>query len=294
MKRTNFFSILLAALLFTSCANRSEVGSVPSTDISENAARMWTDSQSARKTEIKPYTEDFAKEISESATEFYMPLMKDCEEHEQNPEGAPQMDIKIGGRDNHLYTGKLETYPRADGNFFVVKPYGHVQGDIGYFEIYFFDNNSRAMIGVCPYVSYTYLCCDGEYFYYIFKDKLCRISEDGEVDEIVDFEVYNPEDTDDEIYPSVMDIEAEMDGDTLKVTAGFYRGSDTASYYKTNTYIINVTDLSVEPQIGDLYVTEKQPTGTAVSADSLPEIVISNEADNSEQNFSQNNGHTFN
>ena len=204
------------------------------------------------------------------------------------------MDIKIGGRDNHLYTGKLETYPRADGNFFVVKPYGHVQGDIGYFEIYFFDNNSRAMIGVCPYVSYTSLCCDGEYFYYIFKDKLCRISEDGAGDEIVDFEVYNPEDTDDEIYPSVMDIEAEMDGDTLKVTAGFYCGSDTASYYKTNTYIINVTDLSVEPQIGDLYVTEKQPTGTAVSADSLPEIVISNKADNSEQNFSQNNGHTFN
>lgn len=234
MKHTKFFSILLAALLFTSCDDRSEISSTPSTDILENAARMWTDSQSARKTESVPYSEKFAEEISEAATEFYMPLMKDCEEHGQNPEGTSQMDIKIGGRDNHLYTGKLETYPCADGNFFVVKPYGHIQGDIGYFEIYLFDDNGGAIISVCPYVYYTSLYCDGEYFYYIFKDKLCRISESGDINEIVDFEVYDPENPDDEICPSGIDIEEEAEGDTLKVTARFYRGSGILSQQRSS------------------------------------------------------------
>lgn len=225
---------------------------------------MWTDRQSAHKAESVPYTEEFAEEISEAATEFYMPMMKDCEEHGQNPEGAPQMDIKIGGSSNHLYTGELETYPRADGNFFVVKPYGHVQGlDVAYFEIYSFDGDRGTMLTVCPHVSYTSLCCDGEFFYYIFKDKLCRVSKDGAVDEIVDFEVYNPENPDDEIYPSCLDTVTEFDGDTLKVTVGFYRGGDTASYNKTNTYIINVADLSVETINGEFDEREKSDGGAA-------------------------------
>ncbi len=262
MKQTNFFSILLAILMFTSCANRSEASSALSDNISESSLRMWTDSQSARKTEVVPYSKEFSEEISEEATEFYMPLMKECEENGQNPDGSPQMDIKIGRRDNHLYTGNLETYLRADGDFFVVKPYGHVQSDIGYFEIYFFDDNCGTMIAACPYVAYTSLCCDGEYFYYIFKDKLCRVSKDGIVDEIVDFEVYNPEDSEDEIFPSPMDTVTEMEGDMLRITAGFYRGSDTASYYKEDTYIINVSGLSVESQLGDFHVTEKLMTFT--------------------------------
>ncbi len=116
MKQTNFFSILLAILMFTSCANRSEASSALSDNISESSLRMWTDSQSARKTEVVPYSKEFSEEISEEATEFYMPLMKECEENGQNPDGSPQMDIKIGGRDNHLYTGNLETYLRADGD----------------------------------------------------------------------------------------------------------------------------------------------------------------------------------
>lgn len=279
MKQLFFIIIFLTTLLLTGCASDKEISTVPSSNIAENAARMWTDSQSARKTEIVPYTEEFAKEISETATEFYMPLMKDCEEHGQNPEGAPQVDIKIGGRDNHLYTGTLETYPCLDGNFFVVKPYGHVQElNVSYFEIYFFDGNGSTMIGICPYVSYTSLYCDGEFFYYIFKDTLCRISEDGTVDEIIDFEVYNPENPDDEIYPSVMDVGAEAEGDTLKVTAGFYSGVGTAYYNKTNTYIINVADLSVEPHIGEFNVRKKPYSETSESANDVfpPEGIIAN------------------
>lgn len=265
MKKAIILSTI-TALLLSGCAEEKESSPSAENALSssggapaESSARIWTDSQNAREAESVPYSEEFAAEISEAATEFYMPMMKDCEEHGQNPEGAPQMDIKIGGSSNHLYTGTLETYPRADGNFFVVKPYGHVQDlDVAYFEIYSFDGDRGTMLTVCPHVHYTSLCCDGEFFYYIFKDKLCRVSKDGAIDEIVDFEVYNPEDPDDEIYPSRLDTVTEFDGDTLEVTVGFYRGSDTASYNRTDTYIINVADLGVEPLLGDFAVTEKR------------------------------------
>ncbi|MDE6031740.1 MAG: hypothetical protein K2G32_08980, partial [Oscillospiraceae bacterium] len=141
----------------TGCAGSKEIGIDQSSNIADGG-HIWTNRDSALETKSVPYTEEFAKEISEAATEFYMPLMKDCEEHGQNPEGTHQVDIKIGGSDNHLYTGELEAYPRADGSSFVVKPYGHVQSDIGYFEIYIFDDNGGTMIGVCPYVVYASLC----------------------------------------------------------------------------------------------------------------------------------------
>ncbi|MDE6030880.1 MAG: hypothetical protein K2G32_04595, partial [Oscillospiraceae bacterium] len=158
--------------------------------------RHWTDRDTAYEichgdTE-KPYSEEFAKELSEGAKAFHEKNLENLREQGMSAEIEEHPD------DFRMSACVSYVFPSGD-DYFAVKSYSFVQAlDAGYFEIYFLKDGEAELIGEFD-ETYDTLISDGEYLYYLLDDDLCRISPEGATENILNLTEYDPENPDDKM-----------------------------------------------------------------------------------------------
>lgn len=209
------------------------------------AERQWTDCNAAYElchgNSEKPCSEEFANELSEGAKAFHERNLEDAREHGYSEE------IEKNPEDFRVIAHLSYAFP-SGADYFLVKEYSFVQAlDAGYFEIYFLKGGEAELLGEFN-ISYTTLISDGEYLYYIYDGILSRISQDGNVEDIVEFKENDPE------YPNeamafdssyiglaTRNTHASGSGDILTIYNICYTDSEGENY--TYNYTINVSTL---------------------------------------------------
>lgn len=209
--------------------------------------RQWTDRDTAyefcRGDFEKPYSEEFANEISGRAQELWQIYID-----EEKERGLTDEDIEEY-HDDYKLRGSLNYAFPSGSDYFLVKNYifslraGNLGSD--YSEIYYLKDGETKLLGEFDWGCET-LICDGEYLYYIYDGALRRISESGETEVIFEFKENDPENPDETLnfLSNGYMISASGSGDILTLYNIPYFNAEHESYIYN--YTVDVTDFEVK------------------------------------------------
>ena len=189
------------------------------------AERQWLDYGTAleisRSDSEKPYTREFAEELSGEA------------------------------RENGCSFENITAYP-CGNDYFAVKKYtvDYASSDLCYYEIYLISGAETELLADYKSLSYKTLIGDGEYLYYTNDGYLSRISRSGSVEDITEFKENDPENPNEpmelclpHIGDDMIGASASGSGDILTVYNIRYANTENTIY--TYDYTVNAVTLEV-------------------------------------------------
>lgn len=198
------------------------------------AERQWLDYGTAleisRSDSEKPYTREFAEELSDEA------------------------------RENGCSFENITAYP-CGNDYFAVKKYtvDYASSDLCYYEIYLISGAETELLADYKSLSYKTLIGDGEYLYYTNDGYLSRISRNGIVENITEFKENDPENPNEQMelcLPHIGDdmigASASGSGDILTVYNIRYANTENTIYtydYTVNAVTLEVNGSCVKPEI---------------------------------------------